>query len=118
MGMRREMRLGITFPVRIAGVDSNGRKFELDAMTIDVTGKGARLRGITRPLQPGSTLTLICRSNKAQVQVVWVGKPGSRIHDQIGVKVAGTGEFNWGRPMPRILGDGFPSPQPEEDIWR
>lgn len=110
------MRLGISLPVRIMGVDKNGKPFELDATTIDVTGTGARLRGITRPLQPGSTLTLKHRSTKAQVRVAWVGKPGSRTQDHIGVHLAGSGQLNWGRPMPRIFGDGFPNPPEAEDF--
>jgi hypothetical protein len=114
MGMRREMRLGISLAVRIAGVDKNGKPFEIDATTIDVTATGARLRGITCPLHPGSVFTLKYRFSTAQVKVMWVGKPGSRTQDQIGVQLAGSGQLNWGRPMPRIFGDAFPSPLPEE----
>lgn len=114
MGMRRELRLGISLPVRVAGVDKNGKPFEFDAMTIDVTGTGARLRGITRPLQPGSAMILMYRFSKAQVHVRWVGKPG-RTQDQIGVQLAGPGQLNWGRPLPRIFGDGFPTPAEARD---
>lgn len=110
------MRLCIALPVRIAGVDKSGKPFELDATTIDVTGTGARLRGITRLLQPGSTVTLTYRFSKAEVQVMWVGKPGSRTYDQIGVQLTVGGQLNWGRPMPRIFGDGFPSSPESKDI--
>ena len=113
MGMRRELRLGITLPVRLAGVDKNGTPFDIAAETVDVTATGARLRGVTRPLHPGLPLTLTHRFSKATVHVMWVGKPGSRTQDQIGIQLAGSGQLNWGRPMPRIFGDGFPSP-PEE----
>jgi hypothetical protein len=115
MGMRREMRLGMALPVRIAGVDKNGTPFEIDATTIDVTGTGARLCGITHPLQRGSTLTLKYRLNKAEVHVRWVGKPGTRTHDQIGVQVVGNGQLNWGRPIPRIFGDAFQNTTSNDD---
>ena len=114
MGMRREMRLGIALPVRISGVDSSGKSFELEATTVDVTVTGARLCGITRLIQPGSTLTLKHRSSQAKVNVIWVGKPGSRTHDHIGIQAVGGGQLNWGRPMPRIPGDGFPKSSSED----
>jgi hypothetical protein len=108
MGMRREMRLGIALPVRLSGVDRNGKSFELEATTVDVTVSGARLSGITRLIQPGSTLVLKHRSSQAKVNVIWVGKPGSRTEDHIGIEAVKGGQLNWGRPMPRIPGDGFP----------
>lgn len=109
MGMRRELRLGIALSVRLSGVDTDGKSFELDAKTIDVTGRGARLSGVTRPVKPGSILTLKHRLSQAKVQVVWVGTAGSRTQDHIGVEVIRGGQLNWGRSLPRIMGDGFPS---------
>jgi len=114
MGMRRELRLGIALTVRLSGVDTDGKPFELDATTIDVTGTGARLSGVTRPVKPGSILTLKHRQNQAKVQVVWIGKPGSRTQAHIGVEVTRGGLLHWGRNLPRIGGDGFPITQVQD----
>ncbi len=111
MGTRRELRLGIALTVRLSGVDTDGKSFELDAATIDVTGTGARLSGVTRPVKPGSVLTLKHRQSQAKVQVVWVGTRGSSTQDHIGVEVTRGGQLHWGRNLPRIMGDGFPAAQ-------
>lgn len=109
------MRLSMALPVHLSGLDSDGHSFELEATTVYLTRRGARLRGITRSLQLGSTVTLKYRFSTATVQVMWVGKPGSRMQDVIGVHMVGIGQLNWGRTIPIIFGDGFPTPEAEEE---
>ena len=75
MGMRRELRLYLALKVRVWGLDANGRGFEQDATTVDITGSGARLAGITCSLRSGCRIWLQHRGCKGNFWVRWVGKP-------------------------------------------
>ena len=105
--MRRELRLYLALKVRLWGLDANGRGFEQDATTVDITGCGARLAGITCSLRSGCRIWLQHRGCKGNFWVRWVGKPGTGLQGQIGLQFAQNGRFNWGRTIPQIPGDAF-----------
>ena len=53
MERRRELRLRLALQVRVWGTDHNGKSFEQDATTVDLTPRGVRLRrGICHPIEP------------------------------------------------------------------
>ncbi len=109
MGMRRELRLYLALNVHVSGMDIYGQPFAQEATTIDVTGVGARIKGITRALQRGCVIWLHCRGNKGRFGVRWIGKPGTASHGHVGLQFLDQGKFNWGRTIPKIPGDAFPS---------
>jgi len=118
MEMRRELRLYLALTVRVSEVDIHGQSFEQDATTIDVTGTGARLKGITHTLQTGCSVLLQHRGSRGIFSVKWVGKLDTKSPGQIGLKFTDKGRFNWGRAIPQIPGDAFPDQETcqENDI--
>jgi len=107
MGARRELRLGLCLPLRISGVDAQGKAFEQDATTVDLTGTGARLQGITCALERGGIISVEYRGSRANFQVKWVGKSNAPLHGQVGLQLIEQETMNWGRAIPRIPGDAF-----------
>jgi hypothetical protein len=104
-GTRREQRMRIALPVQVWGMDLDGAMFEQDAVTVDITTTGARLRGITHSLQRGCVVGVKHQNSKARYRVVWVGDASSASEGQIGLQSIDVGKFIWGRALPRIFGD-------------
>jgi diguanylate cyclase (GGDEF)-like protein len=104
-GARREQRLRIALPVQFWGMDLDGALFEQDAVTVDITTTGARLKGITHLLQRGCVVGVKHQNSKARYRVVWVGDAGSATEGQVGLQLIDGGKFIWGRTLPRIFGD-------------
>ncbi len=107
MGTRREIRLYLCLPVRICGADAQGKAFEQDAATLDLTATGVRLQGITHALKLGGIVSLRYRGHKAKYKVKWVGMPDTALHGQVGLDAMGQETINWGRAIPCIPGDAF-----------
>jgi len=84
-GHRHQPRLKCVLPVRVVGVDTQGKRFERLACTLDISGSGARISGIGAQLDPGTTLTVYYKRRRAVFRVTWVGREGSRADGQIGV---------------------------------
>jgi hypothetical protein len=72
--------------VRIFGLDSNGKPFSSVAETLDVSPTGARLAGVHQFEIPGETIGLEIKGKKGRFLVVWVGKRGTRVEGQIGIR--------------------------------
>ena len=105
MGKRQEVRFDMALPVRIWGLDEDGRVFEEEATTIDVTTTGARLRGVTRSLHRGSVIGIRHRNSSARYRVTWIGQAENGGEREIGVQLLEGGKFIWGRVLPRIFLD-------------
>jgi diguanylate cyclase (GGDEF)-like protein len=108
-GMRLDQRSRIALSVRVWGMDINGQLFEQEAKTVDITTTGARLEGITRPLQRGCVIGIQHKTSKARYRVTWVGAEGTPAQSQIGLQLIDSGKLIWGRVIPRVFGD---------DSWR
>jgi diguanylate cyclase (GGDEF)-like protein len=106
-GMRLEQRLSVVFPVRVWGMDVNGGLFEHEARTVDITTTGARLEGITRPLQKGCIVGIQHANSKARYRVAWIGADGTVVQNQIGLQLVDSGKLIWGQVIPRNFGDDF-----------
>jgi len=116
MGARRELRLFLRLPVRISGVDAEGKAFEQDVHTHDMTATGVRLQGIKHPLERGGIISIQYRTSKAKFQVRWVKRPDSPWHGHVGLKLMERENMNWGRAIPRIPGDAFVERTDDYDI--
>lgn len=86
MGKRRQSRVKSVVPVRVWGVDSQGKPFAEVAHTLDISHSGVRLGGISTPVDIGSVVALQCRHRKGQFSISWVGRPGSSRDKQLGLK--------------------------------
>lgn len=107
MSDRREQRVDLALPVKVSGMDANGKLFEQEAGTVDVTTTGARLSGIVHPLHRGCIVSVQRGPSKARFRVVWVGEKGGLDEGQIGVQLVDAGKLIWGQVIPRIFGDRF-----------
>ncbi|HEX8926792.1 MAG TPA: hypothetical protein VF786_13425 [Terriglobales bacterium] len=105
MGKRLEVRFDMALPVRIWGLDADGKVFEEEATTIDVTTTGARLRGVTRSLHRGCVIGIRHKNSSARYRVTWVGPSENGVEHEIGVQLLEGGKFIWGRVLPRIFID-------------
>lgn len=56
MVRRRETRVRTVIPVRVFGMDSNGKPFTALAHTLDITNRGTRIAGLT----PVDTRVYLC----------------------------------------------------------
>ena len=101
----REQRTLLKLAVRVWGMDTAGKLFNIDAFTVDVTPRGARVEGITCWLQRGAIIGLECGNSRARFRVAWVGQPGSARHGQIGVQCVEPGKYIWGVPLHRKMED-------------
>ena len=86
MGKRRQTRIKSVLPVRVWGVDSQGKPFAEVAHTLDISYAGVRLGGISTAVDIGSVVALQCRHRKGQFSVSWLGRPGSSRDKQIGLR--------------------------------
>ena len=107
MSDRREQRTKLELPVRVSGMDANGKLFEQEAGTVDVTTTGARLSGIQYPLHRSCIITVQRGSSKARFRVTWVGEQGGMDEGQIGIQLIESSKLIWGQVIPRIFGDKF-----------
>lgn len=85
MGLRNKLRIKMVFPIRIWGMDSAGKSFNILAYTLNVSRSGACLGGVKVLLGVGDAVTVQYKQQRALFKVVWVGRPGDPTQEQIGV---------------------------------
>ena len=103
MPTARETRVPIQLPVRVWGMDSDGKVFNVHAYTVDITPVGARLQGEFGPLRRGAVIGIECGRSKARFQVSWVGDPSGPRHGQIGIRCVEPGKYIWGVALKRTM---------------
>jgi PilZ domain len=105
MARRREERIIISLPVRLWGMDVNGKPFTQNASSVDITRMGARLQGVTCQIQHGDIIGVQHGNDKARFRVIWVARPSSRNEGQIGIHCVETGKYIWGTVQPSNAAD-------------
>jgi hypothetical protein len=95
-GVRKESRTPVEIAVEIHGIAADGRLYRQEATTVDVSTKGARLRGVDVPLHRGCVLQLRRDENVEPVRfrVMWVAAAES----EIGIQLLDTGRQVWDIP--------------------
>ena len=101
----REQRIRMKLPVRVWGMDTAGKLFNMQARTVDITPVGACLEGMLCLLQRGTVIGIQCGRSQARFRVVWIGNPESRQAGQIGVRCMEPGKYIWGVPLERQMED-------------
>jgi PilZ domain len=97
---RSEPRARHESPVRVFGLDKDGKAINQVGMTADISQHGACLKGIYCWEAPGETVGVRCGTEKARFKVVWIGKPGSPQEGQVGLLCLEAGKFIWGLSLP------------------
>jgi hypothetical protein len=82
MSRRSEKRKFLALPVRALAGESGSRHV---VCTLDLSAHGARVIGLPK-IDVGQEITLEHKNNRVRFQAVWVGKPGSSRHGQVGLR--------------------------------
>jgi hypothetical protein len=113
MSTRKSPRVSKKMPVRIFGMDSAGKPFSSAAETLDVSPSGARLVGVYQFNVPGETIGLEIKGKKGRFVVVWVGKKGTKVEGQVGIRSVQPVSTVWEMTTPADIPAPFPrSPAP------
>ena len=107
MPVRIEKRLVIALPIRVYGMGSDGKPFNQEARTLDITRDGARIDGLPQ-ITAGETVGVQYGEKKARYKVIWVGEAGGNKEGQIGVQVVEPGPSVWHKILEAT---------PEEGRW-
>jgi len=95
LGNRREKRIAAIFPIRLWGMDANGRPFIEASKTVNVSRSGALLSDVPAKLVLGDVIGLRCNQKKYRFRVVWIGTPGSSDATNVGLQSLDSGEWIW-----------------------
>jgi hypothetical protein len=93
---RTESRVDVVLPVRLWGMESEWEPFTEKAEIVNVSLKGARLKGVRAQLRLGDVIALEHDGKKAAFQVVWVGKEGSAHAGEVGIFCLEPDKLVWG----------------------
>jgi hypothetical protein len=95
MGKRRDPRIEAKLPVRIAGIDVNGRPLLQMVTTRNISRRGALLEGVQGVFKPEETISLTYKNNKGRFRVSWMGNTGTDRAGQIGVQSIDPAKCIW-----------------------
>ncbi len=102
MPRRREDRVLIALPVRIWGMDANGKPFSQNAQTVDITKLGARLGGVKAGLLAGEIIGVQHEQEKSRFRILWVGAAGTPFASQIGLHCVEPEKYIWGVSLAQL----------------
>src|SRR5947209_3495126 len=86
IGKRGEKRIPAAYPIRLWGMDADGRAFIQEASTINVSRKGALLKDIPVKLAVGDIVGLTLQEQKYRFRVTWVGQAETPESGQVGLQ--------------------------------
>jgi hypothetical protein len=94
-GHQSEPRLTVDLPVRIWGMNAEGRPFSQHARAQNISSEGALLSGIESELKVGDMIGVQCEDRKTRCTVVWVVNTGPSKKNQVGIKLVAEQECPW-----------------------
>jgi CheY-like chemotaxis protein len=94
MPHRIEERTPLRLTALVWGMDGDGHVFMEQVQTLDISPKGARLKGLSRPVSCGSILGIQNGDNQGRFEVIWIGKDGTDREGQVGVRCIQVGKHN------------------------
>ena len=95
-----EPRLSVDLPVRIWGMNAEGRPFSQSARAQNISSEGALISGVETELKVGDVIGLQCDEKKTRCAVVWVVNTGPVKKNQVGVKLVAEQECPWKEHLP------------------
>ena len=108
MSRRSDTRIKITIPVRLWGIDANGKPFNEEVETTDVSLLGAKLGGLRSQLKTGEIVGMQSPTGKARFRVTSVGDAASGEAGTASVACVEPGKCIW---EPTLF-DAPPEPAP------
>src|ERR1700687_4264599 len=94
-----ELRVDVDLPVRVFGMDADGRPFFQNAHARNISDHGAKLSGLEKQLRPGDIIGVQVGDKKARCKVVWVVDAGQLQKIEVGVKMVEGQESPWRKEM-------------------
>jgi len=95
-----EPRLSVDLPVRIWGMNADGRPFSQHARAQNISSEGALLSGVESELKVGDMIGIQCDDRKTRCSVMWVMNTGPVKKNQVGVKLVADQECPWRNYLP------------------
>lgn len=74
LSRRTDTRITASIPVRIWGIDANGKPFNEELQTTDISLVGARIANIKAQLRQGDIVGMQSAAGKARFRVTWAGE--------------------------------------------
>src|SRR6266851_85512 len=71
-----EPRVDVNLPIRVFGMDAEGRPFSQKAHAQNISQHGARLAGLEKQLKPGDVIGVQFGDQKTRCKVIWVVDAG------------------------------------------
>jgi PilZ domain len=94
-----EPRVDVDLPVRVFGMNADGRPFSQNAHARNVSDHGAKLSGLENQLKPGDIIGVQVGDRKARCKVVWVVDAGDAQKIEAGVKMVEGQQSPWQAEM-------------------
>jgi hypothetical protein len=96
---RTGQRLKMALPVKLWSLKSEwGEPFTEEVTTVNVSARGATLRGVRQNHRVGDVVVVEYKTSRATFEVVWVGRKDSSDDGDIGVRCLELRKFIWGTP--------------------
>jgi hypothetical protein len=95
MEHRPEPRLETDIPVRVWGMDADGRPFFQSASAGNISSHGAMLSRVNHPLKPGEVIGVQYGDKKARFRIVWVVDGGAIRKIEAGIEILDNQQNPW-----------------------
>jgi hypothetical protein len=109
---RPELRVDTDLPVRVFGMDSNGKPLNQHVRARNISSNGALLSGIEQPLKVGDIIGVQLEQKKARFRVVWVVDAGGIEKNQVGLQMQDGQECPWKEELAKQAQPGAAIPHP------
>jgi methyl-accepting chemotaxis protein len=93
---RRDPRIAAIVPVHLIAIDAKGSAVDEEVSTLNVSRRGALLKGVRGEIRPGSKILLARGLQREEFQVEWMGEPDSADAGQMGISLINTHSAFWG----------------------
>jgi len=100
MDKRPESRVEAEIPVRVWGMDADGRAFIQYTVAKNMSSDGALISGVNHPLRPHDVIGVQYGEKKARFRVVWVVDAGSVRKMEVGVQMLPGQDAPWDELTP------------------
>jgi len=112
MTQRPEPRLDSDFPIRVWGMDSNGKPFIQHVRAKNISNQGALVSGVECELKPGDIIGVQVEQKKARCRIVWVVDAGGIYKNQVGLQLLEGQECPWKEALSGPAAASTPSAHP------
>ncbi len=73
MGKRQYKRLHVALPITVSGVDAEDNAFTQSAVTVEISARGMRVRGVRCFRAPGDPVEVRYQGRHARYKLAWIG---------------------------------------------